>query len=33
MAIRREAIRIRLDKLHEMIAMLETIRVRGESLQ
>lgn len=30
MAIHREAIRIRLDKLHEMIAMLETIRARGK---
>lgn len=30
MAIHQEAIRIRLDKLHEMVAMLETIRARGE---
>ncbi|GEM_PF-5661227 len=30
MAIHQEAIRVRLDKLHEMIAMLETIRARGE---
>lgn len=31
MAIRRETIRVRLDKLHEMIALLETIRARGEA--
>jgi uncharacterized protein YutE (UPF0331/DUF86 family) len=32
MAIRRETIRVRLDKLHEMIARLERIRARGEEV-